>query len=79
MSDYTIKRAASEFGVTYKTVYRLIELGELEAYRVGTGTQRRPIRITAASVAAFKLRNRVQPQEASGVEEDEECVEQVAC
>lgn len=58
-ADYTINQIAEKFGVTYKTVHRMIEQGELEAYRVGLGKQRRAIRITAQSVSTYIQRHKI--------------------
>lgn len=60
--DYTIKQVAAEFQVDEQTVYRMVERGVLEAYRVGTGKRKPAIRITAESLQAYKAKHKVLPQ-----------------
>lgn len=48
--------AARRLGVTPRTLYRFIDLGELPAYRLG-----RVIRLKAVDVDAFIEASRIQP------------------
>ena len=48
--------AAKRLGVTPRTLYRFIDLGELPAYRLG-----RVIRLKTAEVDAFIEASRIQP------------------
>ena len=48
--------AARRLGVTPRTLYRFIDLGELPAYRLG-----RVIRLKAADVDAFIESSRIEP------------------
>jgi len=50
------KAAAAHLGVVPRTLYRLIDLGELPAYRFG-----RVIRLRADEVTAFIDSRRIQP------------------
>ncbi len=55
-SDYSIQELAEKMGVDYKTVRRLIDKDELDAYYVG-----RIIRITEEAFQAFKQQSAVPP------------------
>lgn len=48
--------AARRLGITPRTLYRFIDLGELPAYRLG-----RVIRLKAADVEAFIESSRIEP------------------
>lgn len=48
--------AARRLGVTPRTLYRFIDLGDLPAYRLG-----RVIRLKAADVEAFIEASRIEP------------------
>lgn len=48
--------AAKRLGVTTRTLYRFIDLGELPAYRLG-----RVIRLKRVDVDAFIERSRIEP------------------
>lgn len=48
--------AAGWLGITTRTLYRLIDAGDLEAYKFG-----RVIRLKRADVEAFIERSRIQP------------------
>jgi excisionase family DNA binding protein len=48
--------AARRLGITTRTLYRFIDLGELPGYRMG-----RVIRVKAADVDAFIEASRIQP------------------
>lgn len=52
------KDAANRLGITVRTLYRLIDAGDLPAYRFG-----RVIRLQGAEVDAFIGRSRIQPGE----------------
>lgn len=52
------KDAASRLGITVRTLYRLIDAGDLPAYRFG-----RVIRLQGAEVDAFIDRSRIRPGE----------------
>ena len=49
---------AKELGVTMRTIYRILDTGELESYKLG-----RVIRIKRADVDAYLERVKVQPGE----------------
>lgn len=76
--DYTVKQVAHLFGVTTTVVYRMINQGLLDAYRVGTGKQKPAIRITAQSVNEYRRRNRVRSQEDTSVEDSGDDVKSAA-
>jgi excisionase family DNA binding protein len=57
VSDLSPREVAVALGLSRSAVYRLIEDGELAAYRV-----RGRLRVEPAEVAAFKERNRVKPR-----------------
>lgn len=57
MSDLSPKEVAGILGLSRSAVYRLIEDGELQAYKV-----RGRLRIEPQEVHALKQRNRVQPR-----------------
>lgn len=57
MSDLSPREVAVALGVSRAAVYRLIEDGELPAYKV-----RGRLRIEPGEVRAFKQRNRVRPR-----------------
>jgi excisionase family DNA binding protein len=57
MSDLSPKEVAAAMGLSRSAVYRLIEDGELRAYRV-----RGRLRVEPAEVRALKERNRVSPR-----------------
>lgn len=63
--------AAEHLGLTPRTLYRLIDQGEIAAYRVG-----RLIRVTLDDVHAFMERSRIKPGELRhlypGEEDDDE-------
>ncbi len=48
--------AAGRLGITARTLYRFIDLGELPAYRLG-----RVIRLKSEDVDAFIERSRIEP------------------
>ncbi len=56
----TPKAAASELAVSVKMIYKLAVMGELEALKIG-----RAVRILAASLREFVVRNTVQVEETS--------------
>jgi excisionase family DNA binding protein len=62
VSDLSPREVAVALGVSRSAVYRLIEDGELPAYRV-----RGRLRVEPAEVRAFKQRNRVKPRNREGV------------
>ena len=57
MSDLSPREVAAALGLSRSAVYRLIEDGELPAYKV-----RGRLRIEPQEVHALKQRNRVQPR-----------------
>jgi excisionase family DNA binding protein len=57
MSDLSPKQVAAVLGLSRSAVYRLIEDGELRAYKV-----RGRLRVEPAEVRALKERNRVSPR-----------------
>lgn len=65
----TSKEAARSLGITTRTLYRLIDSGELPAYRFG-----RVIRLQEAEVREFVSNARIKPGELKSVnpEHDEE-------
>lgn len=52
------QEAASRLGVVVRTLYRLIDSGDLAAYKIG-----RVIRLQKADVDDFIARSRIQPGE----------------
>jgi excisionase family DNA binding protein len=61
MSDLSPKQVAAALGLSRSAVYRLIEDGELRAYRV-----RGRLRVEPAEVRALRERNRVNPRRRPG-------------
>jgi excisionase family DNA binding protein len=57
MSDLSPKEVAAAMGLSRSAVYRLIEDGELRAYKV-----RGRLRVEPAEVRALRERNRVSPR-----------------
>ncbi len=57
MSDLSPREVAAAIGLSRSAVYRLIEDGELAAYKV-----RGRLRVEPGEVRAFKERNRVRPR-----------------
>lgn len=57
MSDLSPREVAATLGLSRSAVYRLIEDGELQAYKV-----RGRLRIEPREVHALKQRNQVQPR-----------------
>lgn len=57
MGDLSPREVAAALGLSRSAVYRLIEDGELPAYKV-----RGRLRIEPREVQAFRLRNRVKPR-----------------
>ncbi len=57
MSDLSPRQVAVALGLSRSAVYRLIEDGELPAYKV-----RGRLRVEPSEVQAFKQRNRVKPR-----------------
>jgi excisionase family DNA binding protein len=58
------REAADRLGLATRTLYRLIDAGELPAYRFG-----RVIRLQQAEVDAFIERSRIQPGTLEQVDE----------
>lgn len=57
MSDLSPREVAAELGLSRSAVYRLIEDGEIAAYKA-----RGRLRVERAELQAFKQRNRVKPR-----------------
>lgn len=64
------KQAARRLGIAPSTLYRLIDSGELPAYRLG-----RVIRLQQAEVDAFIESARIQPGTLDAVREEDEPAE----
>lgn len=60
----TVDQVASELAVSYGHAWRLVHLGQLPAFRVGTGA-RAPLRVRVEDVEAFKARMSVTPETAA--------------
>ena len=58
-SDYTIRQFCKSLSTSRSTTWRLINAGEIDAYHVGKN-----VRITRASVEAYKERGRILPKSA---------------
>lgn len=59
----SIGRAAFILGCSESTAFRLIQNGQLSGWRNNVETNRRgPIRVSSASVEAYKKRNRIVPK-----------------
>jgi excisionase family DNA binding protein len=63
VSDLSPRQAASELGVSRSLVYRLIEQGELQAYRVSNR-----LRIERRSLDGLRSRNRIRRRESPAYE-----------
>lgn len=59
MSDLSPREVADQFGISRSAVYRLIESGQLVAYKA-----RGRIRVEPSEARAFKERNQVAPARA---------------
>lgn len=57
----TVKQVATQLGVSYIFVLRLIHAGELKAINISPGRRHPNYRVEPTSVDGFKQANEVQP------------------